>query len=530
MSGVDSAGGVFLILLSFVVVFALLARKLQTPYPIVLVIAGLVLSLIPGTPQIELNPHLVFTVVLPPLLYAAAWVTPWREFRHNLVSIVSLACGLVSFTIAGVAIAGPLLFSNFDWRVGVILGAVVAPTDAVAAVAIASQVGLPRRFLDLLEGESLVNDATGLLALEFGLALVSGGAVPTLSTAVLRFGYLVGAGLGAGVLIAVAVTWIERWIDDGPIEIAISVMVPYAAYLGATAIDASGVLSVVACGLVTSRRSTELFSPSVRLQVYAVWNAIVFVLNGVVFVLIGLQLSGIVRDLAGASVARLVAQGALFSALVIALRLAWVFPGARISFFIRRRFLHQSEAYPSSRQLVVFAWSGMRGVVSLAAAMAVPASLTGGAPFPQRSLIVFLAFSVVVWSLVVQGLSLAPLIRALGLAEAGSACEEQEAQRIAITAALAHLEEVRGHDRSEYGGQYDDIAKHYREQLDALACAPEDTPDTRSLEYRKNRELSNELLSVQRRTLLRLRHEGRIDDQALRNLERDLDLQEARVR
>jgi CPA1 family monovalent cation:H+ antiporter len=385
MSGVDSAGGVFLILLLFVVVFALLAQKLQTPYPIVLVIAGLVLSVIPGTPQIQLNPTLVFSVVLPPLLYSAAWLTSWPEFRHNLVSIVSVACGLVGFTIIGVAIAGPWMFAGFDWRVGVILGAVVAPSDAIAATAIASQVGLPRRIVDLLEGESLVNDATGLLALEFGIALVFGGAAPTVASGLLRFAYLVPAGLGAGVLVAITVGWIERRIDDGPIEIAISVIVPYAAYLGAEAIHASGVLAVVACGLMLSRRSADLFSPSVRLQVYAVWTAVVFILNGVVFVLIGLQLPGIVRSFGGPTPLGVVAYGALFSALVIALRLIWVFPGARVSYFIRRRLLHQSEERPSAAALLVFGWGGMRGVVSLAAAMALPASLPGGTLFPSEA-------------------------------------------------------------------------------------------------------------------------------------------------
>ena len=527
MATVDPAGGAFLILLLFVVVFALLARKLQTPYPIVLVIAGLVLSVIPGTPHIPLNPRLIFTVVLPPLLYAAAWVTSWREFRHNLVSIVSVACGLVGFTIAGVAFACQWLFPGFDWRIGVILGAVVAPTDAVAAAAIASAVGLPRRIVDLLEGESLLNDATGLVALEFGIAMVYEGTTPTFGAGLLRFAYLVAAGL-----VAAAVAWIERWIDDGPIEIAISLMVPYAAYLGAQAIDASGILAVVACGLILSRQSGGIFSPAVRLQVYSVWSAIVFILNGVVFVLIGLQMPEIVHGLAGFSLPRLLAYGALLSALLIVLRLMWVFPGARFSYFIRHRILHQTDPCPSGKGLLVFGWSGMRGVVTLAAAMSLPTFLSNGANFPQRNLVVFLAFSVVVWTLVVQGLSLAPLIRALGLAGgSGLKCEEQEAHRIALEAALSHLEETRGHDRAEYAGVYDDLAQHYREQIEALAAshaAPDGGAPARPLHYRKHRTLSHELLGVQRQTLSRLRQEGRINDQVLRGLERDLDLQQAR--
>ena len=528
--GVDATAGVFLILLAFVVVFALLARKLQTPYPIVLVIAGLALSLVPGTPRIQLNPRLVFTVVLPPLLYAAAWTTSWRELRHNTVSVVSLACGLVSFTIAGVALAGPLMFAGFDWRMGVILGALVAPTDAVAATAIATQVGLPQRLVDLLEGESLVNDATGLVALEVGVALLVAGVAPTLGFGLLRFTYLVAAGIAVGGVLGLVVARIESWIDDAPVEIAISLLVPYAAYLGAESIRASGVLAVVTSGLILSRRSAEFFSPSVRLQVYSVWNAVVFILNGAVFVLIGLQLPDIVHSVAGVSPARLAFDGAIFSALVIGLRLLWVEPGATLSFFIRRRLLHQAEQRPSGRELLVFGWSGMRGVVSLAAAMALPAVLSNGAPFPQRSLIVFLAFSVVVSTLVVQGLSLAPLIRALGLGGGtGSACEEDEASRIAIEAALSHLADARTHDDAEYGGVYDDLAQHYRERLDALRTTHAQVVSARTPQYLKYQTLSQELLKVQRRALVRLRREGRINDQALRTLEHDLDLQEARV-
>jgi CPA1 family monovalent cation:H+ antiporter len=529
LSGVEGAGGVFLALLLFVVVFALLARRLHTPYPIVLVVAGLALSLVPGTPTIDLDPDVVFYVVLPPLLYAAAWATSWREFSHNLVSIVSLACGLVTFTIIGVSVAAHWLFPGFDWRLGVILGAVVAPTDAIAATAIATRIGLPRRIVDLLEGESLINDATGLLAIEFGLALAMGNEAPTVWTGLLRFGYLVAGGLGVGVVVAAAVDWLERRIDDGPIEIAISLMVPYAAYIGAEGIRASGVLAVVACGLMLSRRSAEFFSPPVRLQVYAVWSAIVFILNGVVFVLIGLQLSGIVRSLSGVSVLRLVIEGALVSALVVALRLAWLTPGARVSYFIRRRFLHQTDSRPPARELLVFGWSGLRGVVSLAAAVALPLMLPNGAPFPQRSMIIFLTFSVVVWTLVVQGLTLAPLSRALGLTGGiGLNCEMKEAHRIALQAALDHLEESRGHDRPEDAGLYDDLAQHYRERLEALTHAPDDVIESPP-QYHKARALSHELLGVQRRTLLQLRHDGRINDQVLRDLERDLDLQEAQT-
>lgn len=525
----ETAAHVFLLLLAFVVAFALLARKLRTPYPIVLVLAGLALSLVPGTPRVELDPDLVFSVVLPPLLYAAAWTASWREFRHSVVSIISVVVGLVLFTIVGVALAAHWLLPALTWPLGIILGAIVAPTDPTAATAIASQIGLPRRIVDLLEDESLLNDATGLVALGFGMSLVLTGASPTVGSVVVRFVYLVLAGLAAGAAVAWVVAWVERRIDDGPIEIAISIMVPYTAYVCAEFIGASGILSVVASGLALSRRSAEIFSPPVRLQVYAVWTSVVFILNGLVFVLIGLQLPQIVPQLAGAGAARLILEGGMFSALVVALRLAWVGPGARASYFVRRRLLHQTEPVPTWRELLVFAWSGMRGVVSLAAALSIPTTMPGGTPFPQRNLIVFLAFCVVVSTLVLQGLTLAPLTRALGLADGpGPACEEQEARRIAIQSALAHLEAARQHDRAEFAAVYDDLAQHYRERLQAVSDPPDSDGREGVREYRRYRELSRELLRVQRRALEGLRRDDRIDDHVLRDLERDLDLQESR--
>src|SRR5579871_3635748 len=219
-TGVHAAQLILLLLLLFVAAFAALARKLETPYPIVLVIAGSLLGLIPGIPKITLDPELIFLVVLPPLLYAAAWVTSWRDLSHNLVSIAMLAIGLVGFTVLSVALAGPWLFRGFDWRIGFVLGAAVATTDAIAATSIAKRIGLPKRIVDLLEGESLMNDATGLLALEFAVAMLVRGETPTIPAGLLRLFYLVAAGLVIGLLIGVVVNWVEKRIDHGPIEIA----------------------------------------------------------------------------------------------------------------------------------------------------------------------------------------------------------------------------------------------------------------------------------------------------------------------
>src|SRR5436309_9922917 len=229
---------VLLLLLLFVVIFGDLARRLNTPYPIVLVVAGLLLSFIPGIPRFSLNPEAIFFVVLPPLLFSAAWLTSWREFSFNLVSIFLLAFGLVTFTVLGIAYAAPWFLPGFDWRMGLVLGAVVAPTDAIAATSIAKRIGLPKRIVDILEGESLLNDATGLLALEFGLALLVRGETPTFTAGFLRLFYLTFAGMAAGLVLGEIVHQVEDRVDDGPIEIALSLLTPYVAYLGAESIRA----------------------------------------------------------------------------------------------------------------------------------------------------------------------------------------------------------------------------------------------------------------------------------------------------
>jgi len=529
-SGVHQVQMVFLLLLLFVVVFAALARKLQTPYPIVLVIAGLLLGMVPGIHKIALNPDLIFLVVLPPLLYGAAWMTSWREFKFNLVSICLLAFGLVGFTVLGVAWAAHWTFKGFDWRLGFVLGAVVATTDAIAATSIAKRVGLPQRIVDILEGESLLNDATGLLALEFGIAMVVEGATPTVASGLLRITYLTGIGLVVGLILGLIVEWFEHRIDDGPIEIVVSILTPYAAYLAAETMHASGVLAVVACGLYLSRQSSQFFSPSVRMQAVAVWDSLTFVLNGLVFMLIGLQLPYVLAGLPEYKLRTLVLYGALFSALLIVLRLVWMYPGAYFATFIRRRVLHQDVTMPGARQIFVVGWTGMRGVVALAAAIALPETLADGSAFPQRNLIVFLTFSVILVTLVLQGLTLPPLIRALGLGGAGGEnTEEDEARRIITSAALAQLEEARGHDLPEFGMVYEDIGRRYTRRLASLSKESSENDEMSTKASERYRTVLKELLRVERKTAVRLRNDGRINDEVLRKIEHELDLSETRI-
>jgi Na+/H+ antiporter len=528
--GIHQIELVLLLLLLFVVVFAALARKLQTPYPIVLVIAGLLLSFVPGIPKVSLNPDVVFLVVLPPLLYAAAWVTSWREFKFNFVSIFMLAFGLVGFTVVGVAATTKWVFAGFDWRLGFVLGAVVATTDAIAATSIARRIGLPQRIVDILEGESLVNDATGLLALEFAVAILVSGQTPTVGAGLLRLAYLTIAGLALGLLVGFVVARIHKLIDDGPIEITLTLLVPYVAYLAAEAIHASGVLAVVASGLYMSRQSSQFFSPSVRMQARAVWDALAFVLNGLVFVLIGLQLHFILDGIRDYSFKQLLLYGALFSAIVIVLRLIWMFPGAYLANVIRKRLLHQEVQLPSKRQIFVVGWTGMRGVVALAAAIALPETLEDGSPFPQRNLIVFLTFSVILVTLVLQGLTLPPLIRALGLAgPKGRESEEDEARKAMVEAALAHLQNARKKDGDEFGGVYEDFEARYRHRLAKLTETADAEIGANPAVYARYVEFARELLRAERETAMKLRDEGRINDEVLRRVEHELDLSEERL-
>src|ERR1700744_1883809 len=262
MSQIGAVEFVFLLLLFFIVAFGILARKLGTPYPIIMVVGGLLLSFVPAVPDITLEPDLIFLVVLPPLLYASAWTTSWRDFRYNIVTISLLAFGLVAFTVIGVALAAPHVFRGFDWRLGLVLGAIVAPTDAIAASSIAQRVGLPSRIVEILEGESLINDASGLLALEFAIGILVEKRIPTVSSGLLTFAWLTAGGVAIGLAVGWLVDHFERWIDSRPIEITISILVPYVAYLAAQWTHASGVLAVVSCGLFLSRRSSQLFSPS----------------------------------------------------------------------------------------------------------------------------------------------------------------------------------------------------------------------------------------------------------------------------
>ena len=527
-SGVQSLEAIFLLLLVFVAVFAGLARRLKIAYPILLVIAGLALSLLPGMPRIGLNPNLVFLVFLPPLLYSAAWTLSWREFQRNFVSIAMLAVGLVLFTVVGLALAAGSLLPGFDWRSAVLLGAVVAATDAIATTSIARRVGLPQRIVDLLEAESLVNDGTGLLALQFGLLMLMTGRTPSVVEGVGRLVFLTGGGVLIGLAIGAAVAWFERWVDDGPIEIVISILVPYATYLIGDRAHVSGVIAVIACSMYMSRKSPGYMSPQVRLQATAVWNALTFVLNGIVFVLIGLQLPYVMSQIDGMSRIVLLEYGVGFSAVMIAVRMGWVFGETYLVYAVRRWVQKEQVEDPEPRRLIVIGWGGMRGVLSLAAAVSLPYALPDGRMFPQRSMIIYLAFCLIVATLVVQGLTLPVLIRRLGLSEpVCMKAEEQEARRVLLREALVHLDRKRSKNRDQ-SAMFGELIAGYQQRLDAMPAERERRAQGLVDQARRSDAIL-EVLQAERVALIRLWDEGQIDDEVLRTLQRELDLEESRV-
>lgn len=529
--GVHAVQTVFLLLLVFVAGFALVARWLKISYPIVLVVAGLLVSFVPHVPRIPLNPSLVFLIFLPPLLYASAWETSWREFRYNAVSIGFLAVGLVAFTVWGVAEFSDKFITAMDWKSGFVLGAVVAATDAIAATSIAKSLGLPRKIVDILEGESLLNDATGLLALEFGLRILTRGESPSVGEGVLRLLYLTGVGTLVGLVAGFVVTKVSGLIeDDGPVEIVLSLVAPYAAYLAGDSVHASGVFSVVVCGLYVSRKSSTLFAPGARLQILAVWEALTFVLNGIVFVLIGLQMPFVLAAIRGQfGWGTLIEYGLAFSGVLILLRLVWNFPASWVANVVNRKLLGHPEPWPGVKSVFVVGWTGMRGVLALAAAIALPETMADGRPLETRNLIVFLAFSVILVTLVLQGLTLPPLIRWLGLAKPkGMDKEEREARRVGLAAAIRHLDEGKDRDGDKFEHVYEDLLHRYRHRLSAVGGEAGNEAEFDAGMYTRLKEIAAGAVRAERREAIRMRNEGLISDDTLRKLEREMDLQETR--
>jgi len=517
---------IILILLLAVAVLAIVARRIGVPYPILLVLGGALLGFVPGLPQIELAPDLVFLIFLPPLLYSDGWLTSWRDFRADLRNIGLLSIGLVIATTVIVAVVAHALIPAFTWPAAFVLGAVVSPTDAVAATAIAQRVGLPRRLVTIVEGESLVNDATGLVVYRFAVAAVATGAF-SLVMAGARFVEVSVGGVAIGLAVGWLITWLERHLNDSPVEITISFLAPFAAYIPAEALGVSGVLAAVAAGLYAGRQSPRVFSPTSRLQTEIVWEVVIYLMNGLLFILIGLQLRTLLALMPGESPATLLGYGALVSLAVILVRLVWVFPGAYLPRFLFPT-VRKRDPYPSWHTVAVLGWMGMRGVVSLAAALALPDTLASGGHFTARPLIIFLTFCVILATLVVQGLTLPSLIRWLGVGGDDSAGREEQLARLETArAAIARITELEGAEwvTAESISYLRSLHEHRGHRYDSDGDQEEAERDR--LVDSATRRLKREVLEAERSALLRLRDSGAINDEVRRRIERELDLQDA---
>lgn len=512
-----------LLLLLSSVALGWVARHFRFPYPIALVAGGAVLGLVPNLPQVAFDPQLILVAVLPPILYQAALLTSWTDFKAHIRPIGLLAIGLVAATTLAVGAALKLMVPDVPWAVAFVLGAIVSPPDAVAATAILSRLNIPRRIVTILEGESLVNDASGLVLYKFAVAAVLTGAF-SMADATTQFALVSAGGIAIGMALAFAYIAIHKRLGDPFIEVLTVLTIPYAAYMAAEAVHASGVLAVVAAGLVRGRYAPEIVSAEMRIMARSVWNLLVFLLNSLVFVLIGLQLPVVVASLGQYPAKELAAISAVVTVTAIVVRLAWVFPVGYLPQFLGGRPA-DGAARPRTGELTIIGWCGMRGIVSLAAALALPLTLPGGAPFPHRDLVIFVTFVVIIATLVGQGLTLSLLIRRLKVGSDRSLDNEPARARAAMgAAALAAIDEAVAAEGAP---------AHWAQGLKAEIADRVALAEPEGDELVARTELLNRLrhaaIRAERRELIRLWRDNRIGDEVMHHLTEMLDYEQARL-
>lgn len=518
-------------LLFLVSMLAMLSDKLRISYPIFLVLAGLGISLIPGIPQIQLDPNIVFVIFLPPLLYSAAWYTPWHDFWRLRRPIGLLGFGLVLCTALAIAWFSNWLIPDFSLPLGFLLGGIISPPDAVAATSVLQNLRVPRRVVTILEGESLVNDASSLIVFRFALAAIFTGKF-LLWKAEVDFLLVIFMGILIGLAVAHIAYAIHRWLPTtSSIDTAITLICPYLMYITAEHFHYSGVLAVVSGGLFLSYRSHDILSYDSRLQSQSVWNVLVFLLNGVVFILIGLQLPGIVRGLGEYSLHAAIRYGIAISVVTILVRLAWVYPSAYLPRLLSKR-IRKREPNPGWKPVLLIGWTGMRGVVSLASALAIPLTLSNGNAFPHRNMILFITFCVILSTLVLQGLTLPLIIRWLKI----EIKDNEEEERLAIRLRLANivLEHITSHypDESRTIEAFSRLKARYERMVaitDGQLKKVGGDGETPAF-LPRYRVLLLELVGVQRQEVSRMRRDNEYADELLRNKENELDLEEARFR
>lgn len=511
-----------LALMAACVALAVLARFAGLPYAVVLILAGSALAFIPGLPEIALNPELALAFFLPPLLQASAYRTDWPAFRRNLRPILLLAVGCVAFTAFLIGLVARWLIPEMPWAAAIALGAILAPPDAVAAAAVLQRLNLPRRIVTVLEGESLVNDASALVIYRFAIAAMAAGSfVP--HEAVGSFFLLGLGGIALGWLVGRATLWAMTRLRDTLLEIALSFLACYAAFLSAEMAHLSGVMAVVTTGIMLGRAQHRVFSARTRLEARAVWEFIEFVLTSLIFILIGLELNDILGRLAERSVWQLIGLALAVSLALIASRFLWVFPAIWLPRQIQS--LARRDPLPPVSHMVIISWAGMRGVVSLAAALALPLN------FPERDLIIFLAFCAIFATLVVQGTTLEWLIKRLDLVEPphphGIDQEEAHARHQAAVAMLGAIRKraadvLYGPIASDLLAEHQDRAEHLQRVMQGGGAV--------AAERAARRAVRLEAIEAARLTILALQSEGQLTEELLTKLGQELDFEENRLR
>jgi CPA1 family monovalent cation:H+ antiporter len=518
-----------LVLMVGVAVIATAARALRVPYPILMVLGGLVMAVIPAIPHVVLAPEVVFLLFLPPLIYIAGFDTSQRDVKAQLRPILSVAVGLVIASTLLVGVAAHVLLPELGWPAAFALGATLAPTDAIAATALLRDIGVPRRVVTLIESESLFNDATALVAYQLALGA---GATASFSVAEAGARILI-AGIGGilvGLATGLATAWLRRRLNDAPVEITISLLTPFAAYSAAQGLGVSGVLATVTAGLFLGWTAPRIIQSDTRLRLRAVWDFLVFALNGLVFILMGLQLSTVLSGQLGRPLPELVGITAVISMSIVLVRFVWIYAAALVAAGTRR-LAHPNGPQQDWRETFVIGWSGLRGVVPLALALALPLDT------PGRDVLVFVTFGVILVSLVGQGLTLPLMTRWLRLGGDGlEGQEEMRARSLAAEAAVARIEEL----AKEWPGHLPLIAtlrSQYQHRATHLTDVPARTASEHGIdpstdadqEMLEHRLIRRAVIDAERATVLRLREDGTISDEVWRRLERDLDLEELRM-
>ena len=522
-----------IILLFGITLLAVLSNKIKFPFPIVLVLSGIIISLIPGLPVISLKPEIIFLIFLPPLLHDSAWNTNWHNFKENKRPIMLAAFGGVLFTTVVIGMVAHFFIPNVTWALGFLLGAIISPTDAVAVTSITKNLGLSKRVITIIEGESMVNDASGLVAYKYAISAVMAGNF-VFWEAGLNFLWVIAGSVAVGLTIGFCALLLLRKITFEPVLLTtFTFLIPFSSYLFAEHFQLSGVLAVVCSGLYISYNSASIIAHESRIMIYAVWDIVTFILNGLIFILIGLQLKSVLNGITEYSVADLILYGLLISAAVIIARFVFVVPAA----ILPRKFsktIRETETF-SPKNMIIIGWAGIRGVISLAAALSLPLVLPGGNPFPQRNLIIYLTFCVIFTTLVVLGLNLPAIIRKLKITPYSIVDEEYQVRNIILNDTIEHINKNLSDVKEEY---VRNVKRKYDVRYKRIQRT--DLPKDYFLKnkggkiadniYNEYSQLEVDLINVERSTLMQLQRDGKVSEQIFRKVERELDLEETRIR